>query len=499
MEKISIKKGVCSVLGIIAIIILFIVARSYISADRCELTNSIAVLPFENVSGDSQIDYLSTGIPEVIINKLSRLSNFKKIISLQSVLPYRGQEVSPKKLGKELGVGSVLMTRMEKQGDILSINTSLIETSDESQLWGEKYERKIDDIFFIEKEIAAAVVEAVKIELDEGEEQEVTKHHTANSEAYQGYLKGRYMMLGFGKGITKAIEYFSAAVKKDPSFAYAYAGLSESYSLLAQFGIQSPDKAYPEAMANAEEALRIDDELAEAHAAMGWVKFMFEWDWEAAEEEFEHAVELSPASAHVYNNYIPYLLAMNRTDEAIAAAKRYLKLSPIELFANVILGWAYFEAGKYDESIEQLKKALELDPTYVWTHTVLSWNYVFKKMYPEALAQCEKVQEISEELDPWSLATIAYAYAVADARFEAWQILGELQERAKKAYVDPFNFAVIHAGLGEKKEVFEWLDKAYKIKSPQMVYLKISAKPGSWLESLGSDPRLENLIAKMKF
>jgi TolB-like protein len=352
----------------------------------------VAVLPFSNASGDPNAEYLSDGITEGIIDRLSGLPNVK-VISRTSAFRYKHRDIDPQKVAKELRVDALVTGKVFQRGDDLSVRAELVDAREDKQLWGEQYTRKIADTASVQQAIATAISGSLRVRLTSEEKTRLAKSPATNPEAYQLYLKGRY----FGNqataaGLKKSIEYFDQAIDKDPGYALAYAGLADSYSALGGNWLYlPPSDTIPKAKAAAQKALVLDNALAEAHAALAYAAF-FDWDWSSAEPEFKRAIELNPNSALSHQRYGEFLRTRLRFNESTTEAQQAQALDPLSPDIVAALGFVYLFTQRYDESIAQFKKALELYPDVAPIRAGLSWAYAEKRMYPQAVANTTKFQ-----------------------------------------------------------------------------------------------------------
>jgi serine/threonine-protein kinase len=455
--------------------------------------DSIAVLPFANQNRAEETDYLVDGLTESIINNLTQLPNLR-VIARNSVFRYKGKEDDLIGAGKALGVRAVVMGRVLQRGENLTVSAELVDVRDNKQLWGERYERQVADLLGVQREIAKEISANLRLKLSGADERRVTKHYTENTEAYQLYLKGRfYWNKRTGEALKKAIEYFNQAIEKDPSYAHAFAGMAEAYVVLPNFSVASPQDSAPKAKAAAKRALELDETLAEAHTALAYVLLNYYWDFREANREFQRAIALNPnyATAHQwYGN--GYLLAiMERFDEAIAEGKRALELDPLSLIVNSDLGQDYYFARQYDQAIEQLLKNAEIDPSFYTAHANLGMAYQAKGSFQEALAEYRRARELSD--DPIVLARLGYALAASGQRTGALQTLDQLKEISKQRYVPAYGFAILYAGLGEKEQAFEWLERSYQDREPKLTRLKVDPL----LDPLRPDPRFADLVHRV--
>jgi serine/threonine protein kinase/tetratricopeptide (TPR) repeat protein len=454
---------------------------------------SLAVLPFVNLSGDPEMEYLSDGITDTLINSLSQLRKLR-VVPRSLTFRYKGQEVEPQRVGGELNARAVLTGRVMQRGDTLLIGTELMDVAKLSQLWGAQYNRKMADIFALQEEIAREISEKLRLQLTGEEKKRLTKRATGNKEAYQLYLKGRYWLEkrtpeATPEALSRAIEYFQQAIAKDPTYALAYSGLADCYTWLPAFAFLPPKEAYPKAKEAALKALELDDTLAEAHTSLALLKANHDWDWSGAEREFQRAIALNPdhAMAHLWYGWT--LANTGRFEEAIAEAKRALALDSLSLNINWLLGVAFHFARQYDQAIEQYRKTVELEPNYFAPHTFLGVVYVQKCMHKEGIAELEKAVAISP--GNISLSYLGYGYAAASRRVEAQKVLDQLNELSKGNYVPALHRAIICAGLVEKDKAFEWLEKAYE------EHFTIAIKVNPVFDPLRSDPRFADLLRRM--
>ena len=453
--------------------------------------DSVAVLPFTNVGGDANMEYLSDGLTESLINSLSELPNLK-VIARSSVFRYKGKEIDPQMIGRELGVRAVLTGRVIQLGDNLTIQTELVDVATQTRLWGENYTRKVSDIISLQDEISREISDKLRLKLSGEEKRQLAKRYTDNSEAYQLYWKGRYYWnKRRPEDIREAIRYFQQAIEVDHNYALAYTGLADCY-VLGNLLQMSPKEAMPIAIEKTNTALSIDPGLAEAHTSLAKIKLSYEWDWVGAETEFKKALELKPGYATAHQWFGVYLSEMGRHDESLDHRKRALDLDPLSLSIGTGVGRAYFWARRYDEGLAHLQKTLERDPKYADTHWSLGLNFEGKKMYAEAIAAYQRAISLSKTAEfpegkPEMIAALGHAYAVSGRRSEASKIVEQLQELInQQSYVSPYSIALVYTGLEEKDQAFEWLDRAYKERDESFLHLKVDPR----LDFLRSDPRL---------
>jgi len=452
---------------------------------------SIAVLPFQNRSAEADTEYLSDGLSESLIYRLSQLPNLK-VSPTSSVFRYKGKEIDPVKVGQELGVAAVLSGRIVQRGDNLTISAELLDVHNNRILWGEQYDRKMSDLLATQREIAREIVEKLRVRVS-GKEQELGKHYTEDNEAYQLYLKGRfYWNKRTIEASDKSIEYFNQAIDKDPGFALAYAGLANCY--VVRNYPQPPREKMPKARAAAMRALELDETLAEAHTSLARVLALYDWDWPAAEKEFRRAIELNPRYEVAHEWYGGYFELMGRPDESIAERKKAQELDPLSLPINAELGLAFYFARDYDKAIEQFKKTLEMDPKFPLATDQLPTVYGQKGMYDQAIAEYQKGTMLRGDAE-WSspMAGLGYVYALSGKKKEAQAVLDELKQRSRQEYVPADSIALVYTALGEKDQAFAWLEKAYEERAFKMAWLKVEPQ---W-DSLRSDPRFTDLLRRL--
>src|SRR3989441_199432 len=487
----EIKSHKRTALLVAAAMVIVVAAIAYFSyfAKAGEAIDSVAVLPLVNVSADPNTEYLSDGISDSIINSLSQFQNLK-VIALSSTMRYKGRQTDPQAVGRELNVRTVLTGRLIQRGDDLTISAELVDVRDSRRLWGEQYNRKLSDILQVQEEIAREISEKLRLRLTGEERSQLAKHYTANNEAYQAYLQGRYYFRKYtGEGLKKSIEYFEQAIKIDAAYAPAYVGLARAYR---EYSSPLPPKESRQKVEWALlKALGIDDTLAEAHTLLGSIR-QDDDDWPIAEREFKRGIDLDPKSLEAHRYYSDYLQAIGRNDEALAEAKKALELDPLSPGPTSLVGQRLEDAGQYDQAIEQYRKAIEMDPNRAAARAKLGLAYLRKGMYEEAIVELEKARALDNSPErPGRFANLAYAYAASGKRDEAQKMLDELKGLAKQRYIAPVNFAIIYAGLGDKDQAFEWLEKVYKDRSGPP-YLKIDFI----FDSFRSDPRFADFARR---
>ena len=463
-------------------------------ATQGEAIDSIAVLPFVNASGNPDSEYLSDGITESLINSLSQLPHLK-VMSRDSAFMYKGKDTDAKKIGQALGVRAVLKGRVEQRGDDLDISAELIDARDDTHIWGQQYSRKASDIFALQGDLAKEMTSMLRMRLTGDDEKQMMKTYTADPEAYQDYLKGRFWWSkSTEEGVNKGIDYFKQAIAKDPKYALAYSGLADSYTLLGGLAVVPPKEVLPKAKEAALKALELDDTLAEAHASLAGVYFMYDWDRAGSDREYQRAIELNPNDADIHMWHGIELVHTGRLSEAVSEEKRAQDLDPTVPHMVRGLGAALYYARQYDQSIEQEKKALELDPNYYLALNDLGYDYLEKSMNPQADAEFEKAKASTAGGTP-ALSSLAYAYAREGKKAEAQKVLDQLNELSKKKYIQPRLLARIYLALGDKDKAFEYLEKSYEDRSIETGFGTINVDPE--FDSLRSDPRYNDLLRRM--
>jgi TolB-like protein/Tfp pilus assembly protein PilF/tRNA A-37 threonylcarbamoyl transferase component Bud32 len=455
---------------------------------------SLAVLPLENFSGDSTQRFFADGITELLITDLAQIGALE-IMGRASVMRYRGSNKTTPEIGRELHVDAVVTGRVERSGDKVRITAQLIPAATGRVLWAKGYDRDLQDVLALEGELAEAIANEIKVTLTPEERARLTKVRPVDPGAHEAYLKGRYYWNQRSPNdLKKAIEFFQQSINIDPTYALAYAGMADCYSVLGSWDTDalSPDDAFPKARAAAERALEIDSTLGEAHTSLAFIKHHYEWDWVGAEKEYRHAIALNPRDATAHHWFSHYLVAMGRFPESLAESRLALKLDPLDFVLNVHLGWHYLFARQSNEAVEALRRATGMNERHWIGHHYLGWAYEQLGRYSDAIPQLEMADSVS----PGSgkvLAAVAHAYALAGRRSEAKRILGQLLVMKEQRYVSPYEIAVIHVGLGERDQAFEWLERAYQEHSSWLSYLNAESR----LDPLHSNPRFADLVRRV--
>jgi DNA-binding winged helix-turn-helix (wHTH) protein/TolB-like protein/Tfp pilus assembly protein PilF len=465
-----------AVVVIAAAALIYFTARSKAGDLGPDPIQSIAVLPFVDEAGDPDAEYINDKIAESLINSLSKLPQLR-VVPRSVVAGYKGQTVDPRKVGKELNVRAVVTGKMSKRGDMISIQADLIDLQNVAQLWGQHYDHKLADVMLVQDDISRDIFENLRLKLNVEEKKQL--------EAYRLYLKGRNSWnKRTADELQHAIEFFNQAIAIDPNYAAAYAGLADCYNMLVVYGALQPKEGFPKAKEAAMKALDIDENLAEAHSSLAFIKFRWDWDRAETEREFQTAIKLKPAYAPAHQWYSSYLIAVERFDEAIAEAKRTEELEPLSFVASSHLGWIYYLSGKNEEAIEQCKKILDLDPNSFPARRYLGLAYEAKGRYPEAINEFQTGVKLSGS--PLMLALLGHAYAASGKRAEAQQVLNDLEQLQTQRYVSPYTVAAIYAGLNDQDQAFNWLEKAV-------------GERDIWLMNMKVDPVFAKLRTNRKF
>jgi serine/threonine protein kinase/Tfp pilus assembly protein PilF len=483
------KRAAAVVLATLVLAITAAVFYYTYSSRRSPAITSVAVLPFANLSGDPNMEYLSDGVSESLINSLSELPSLK-VISRGSVFKYKGKEVDPQEVARALGVQAIVTGRVLQRGDQLQVSVELVNASDKTQMWGEQFNRKATDALAVQMEISRQIADKLRLRLTSAEQQQLVKDTRVNPEAYELLLKGRfYVAKSTPEGYRKAVEYYTQAIAIDEKYALAYALLSDAYRGMGAASYLDPKEATPKAEAAARKALELDEGLAEAHAAQASLR-VDSWDWVGAEQEFKRAIDLNPNLAKAHNGYASFLGKVARHDQAIGESKRARELDPLNTRLNANVGYALYWARQYRQAIEQLKKALEMDKNLGYTHVILGYTYEAAGQYNEAIAELQEAIRLKGD-NTSDKCYLGYALAKAGRHAEAEAILKQLE--TTKEYVSPGELAVLYSGLGDKEQALAALERAYTAHDLQMQFLGIDP----FLDPLRSEPRFKDLVRKV--
>jgi TolB-like protein/Flp pilus assembly protein TadD len=462
----------------------------YLGSANAHQIESVAVLPFENGTGDPSLDYLSDGLSEGLIDRLTPLPQLK-VISRNSSFKYRGPNVDVQEAAAKLGVRAVVSGKVTRVGDNLSIRVEMVDAQDDRQIWSEQFNRKAADVLGLQQEIAQAASEKLRLKLTGAQQAQLTENGTANPQAYELLLKGRYYRnKPIQEDVQKAIDYFEQAIATDPDYALAYAELADIYRITYNNSLLDPKEFAPKTEAAVAKAIELDPELADAYTVQGYLR-LNAWDWAGAERAFKRAVELNANLGRAHDGYAEYLSLTGHHDEAIAEAKRARDLDPLFLRIHRNLGEKYLNARRFDEAIEALKKALELDPNYDGAHVYMGYAYAALGRYQDAIAEYERVRKGGGVLSPSNQIYLGAAFAGAGEVEKARVTLKQLLESGK--YYSPAELAILYVALGEREQAFASLEKAYAARDLQLKYLTTEAG----YDPIRTDPRFADLIRRV--
>jgi len=455
---------------------------------------SLVVLPLENLSGDPQQEYFADGMTDALIGDLAKIGALH-VISRTSAMHYKGTKKSLPEIARELKVDAVVEGTVQRAGDRVGVRVQLIQASTDRHLWVETYERDLRDVLGLQSEIAHAIAREIQAKITSAEQVRLAGNRSVNRKAFDDHLQGRYLYwhMRTKENLEKAIEYFQSAISADPTYAPAYVGLADCYNLLGteQIGALPPIEARRQAKEAVGTALELDSELAEAHAALGWVKH-FDWEWAAAEREFKLAIELNPNHANGHLFYAGFLASSGRLEEGIREVNRAQELDPFSLAISAQRGFILENARRYDEAIEQLRRVIAMDPNHYPAYWYLGHTYAADGQFNEAIAASERAAALSGRA-PGSLGFLGLAYGLAGRKDEANKVLKELLELKRRRYVSPPALANVYIGLGDKDQVFFWLEKAYQERSNYMAWMKVFPLH----DPLRSDPRFDDLLRRI--
>lgn len=453
---------------------------------------SVAVLPLENLSRDPDQEYFAEGMTEALINDLGKIGELR-VISRTSVMRYKGTKKSLQEIARELRVDSLVEGTVARSGDRVRITASLVQASPEKQLWADNFERDLRDVLTLQSDISRAIANGIQIRLTPQERARLANAHSIDPAAYEAYLEGRYFWEKlWPKGGPKARRYFEVAIERDPTWALPYTGLADSYDMVGG-NIAMPNEFCRKAKAAALEGVKRDDGIAETHTLLADVEFWCEWDWFGAEREVRRAIELNPSFARARSSHGRYVFAMGRTDEGLAETKRAVELDPLSPRIRWDRWLLLYLVGQYDGAAEQCRKMQEIDPQYDLGHLYCGNVDVEKGNLAQGIREIQEAVTLSEGTNANALAHLGYAYARAGRRNDAQNVIAQLKERSKHAYMPPVYMAVVYAGLGQKQEAFEWLERGYRVHSRDLLELKYYPQ----FATLRSDPRFADLVRRV--
>lgn len=455
-------------------------------------SKSLAVLPFANLSRDPDNAYFAAGIQDEIITRLAKIGELK-VVSCLSTQRFKSSPDDLPAIAKELGVANVLQGSVQRSPDAVRVNVQLVGAETDTHLWADTFDRKLTDVFQIESDIAKTIAEKLQAKLTGSEERAISMQPTADVEAHQLYLKGRYLWnRRTAENLEKALNYFQQAADKDPNYALAYSGIADTCALFSVYGAGAPQEYLPRAKAAAEKAVELDDSLAEAHASLGLVYHSYFRSAESA-REFDRSIQLDPNYATAHHWYGRLTLVMQgKLDHALVEVKRAYELDPVSPIIHTDVGAVYLMARRYDEAIEQLRGTVQMDPEFYWAHRFLGMALDLKGDTTGALAEFTKAFQLND--DPAGLGFIGHAQARMGHEKEARARLDQMNDAAKRRYVAPYAFALIHLALGDKDQALDWLEKAAQERG--LTYFNF-IKVDPFLDPLRGDPRFEAVMQKV--
>jgi TolB-like protein/DNA-binding winged helix-turn-helix (wHTH) protein len=470
-------------------------ARRWLRRESNPAIRSLAVLPLENLSGDPAQEYFADGMTDAVITDLAKVGALR-VVSRSSVMRYKRTQKSVPEIAKELGVDAIVEGSIEHTGTRVRISAQLIRGATDQHLWAEAYDRDVSDVLRMEEEIARSIAREIEVKLTPQEQALLTKGRPVDPQAYELYLKGRYFWTKATKeSIEKAMGLFREAIAKDPTYASPFSGLADCYTVLGvSFGVGSlsSSQATSQARSAAEEAIRLDDTLAEGHNSLANTRLFFDWDWAGSETEFKRALELNPGYSSAHHWYAHLLMAESRINEALAESKRALDLDVLSPVTNLHLGWHYVYSRQYDLAIDQLRKTLELDPSYGYAYWYMARAFEQQGKYSDALQALGKAQGLLKG-NTAVAADIGHVYAVSGDKAAALKVLTQLSALPRGTYISPLEIALIYVGLGRKADAFQWLDKAYVERSDLLIYVNVDPR----FDSIRSDPRFQDLVRRV--
>lgn len=456
----------------------------------------VAVLPFENASGDPANEFLSDGIAENLINRLSGLKGLH-VIARTSAFAFKGQNLAPTEIGRKLGVDALVVGSLSERGSNMTITAELVQVRDATQLWGERYTRRAEDMLQVEGEIATTIARTVRRQLSGEESVRLARSETSDPEAYRLYLKGREFLSGTQQEMDKSIDCFQQAIARAPDYAMAHAGLADAYTVQAFLRASGRAEAAGKARAAVTRALELDPDLGEAHTALALVHELFEWDWNSAEVEFRRGVELSRGSEAVHEAFGAFLNAMGRLDAGLAESREAARLDPLSVYPVHDMAINAMIRGDFDAAAAGFRRTLDINPDWVWGYIKLARTLAMQKRCKEAFVHAETAERrIAGGAAPVSRSWLGITYALCGDTARARQKLSELHALEAKQYVDPATFADILSALGDMDGALPWYEKAVQDRSPNMVYAKIA---GRMVPQLGRNPRFQAIITRMGF
>jgi serine/threonine protein kinase/Tfp pilus assembly protein PilF len=470
-------------------------ARSETNRPFVMTTRTIAVLPFVNASPDPDNEYLSDGITDELINALAKVDGLR-VASRTSVFALKGKAQDVRAIGALLEASDVLEGTLRRSGDNLRITAQLTSTDDGRLMWSERYDRRLDDVFATQDEIARTIVTTLRSTSFAEIAPAPRNRHTENMEAYRLYLRGRYAWnKRTSEGVFEGIRYFEEAIDHDPTYALAYTGLADSYSLHIDYRNVPVHEGHKKAKFYARKAIDLDDTLAEAHASLAWSLFIYDWDWDGAAREFRRAIELDPRYAAAHQWYAFMLASQGKFEEALIEAHKAQENDPASVPVRRSLGYCYLYARKYEEARYHLDRAIAMNPTAEESYRIQGLILTFQKQFPTAEKALREALALAPEGGTYTKATLAYSLACAGERSYATQIAAELEEKRKTDYVSPVELAIVHIALGNKQKALDWIESAVDDRRGWAAYLRVHPI----LDPVRDEPKFAALVERMKF
>jgi TolB-like protein/Flp pilus assembly protein TadD len=461
-------------------------------ADPGGRIESIAVLPLANLSGDPAQEFFTDGMTEALIAGLAQIRALR-VISRTSAMQYKGAKQPLPEIARALNVDAVVEGGVLRSGERVRVTANLIEAATDRHLWSRTYERDVGDVLGLQGAVARAIADEIRVEITPREQRRLATGRTVDPRAYEAYVRGRYYWnKRTPPELRKGIEFFQQAIEADPTYAEAHAGLADSYNILADMSSMRPSEGFAIARAAIDRALEIDDQIAEAHTSLGFLRAFSEWNWAGAEESYRRAIALNPGYATAHQWCAELLVILARFDEALASARRAHSLDPLAFIIGTTVGDALFFARRYDEAIAQLRATAEMEPRFVPAHNDLGRALVQVGRYDEAIHEFQTALQLAGG-EAKTSAGLAHAYAAAGRVAEARPILANLEARADTGLVSLHGIAAVHVALGQIEEAFAWLERAYRERDRALVWARVHPR----LDPLRPDPRFDSLLRRM--
>jgi TolB-like protein/Tfp pilus assembly protein PilF len=455
--------------------------------------HSLAVLPFQNLSGDTSQEYFADGMTEELIGRLSRIHGLR-VISRTSAMHFKNTQLSVPEIARMLGVDAIVEGSIVRDGRQVRVHAQLIRAATDEHIWAEEYQREYQSILEVQAQVTRSIAEQIEVASTPEDRTRLVSTHPVDPETHENYLKGRYYFNQRTQdALSKSIACFQQAIARDPDYAIAYSGMADAYAMLGFRGAFGSEDALSHAKAAALKAIQLDDTLADPHASLAFIAETHEWDWATAEREYKRALELDPGDARAHNWYAGYLAYVGRIDDGISEAKLARDLDPLSLAINNALAGRLLAGGHYSEALLQAQRTLELDRYFAPAHQTLGWIYLHSAKQEDAIREFQDALQLSGSEDTDLLLDLGFAYALSGQRDQARTILARLEKLHERGIVPSASVGILHGALGESDEAFAWLEKAYEERDPQLTYIKV----GRRFEPLRKDPRFEQLVHRV--